>query len=175
MSNSLKKVTFDPHITIFETFTSGLAAGGIPTVWPNVTTNVEYTNGTGDNQVDKVFHVKAGSVTASSAVTYDLSGSLTNPIDGASVVFVEIAVLAIRNTSASGSGSLKVGGGSNQWVTPFGAAGDLVNVRPGGVLILAAPYDGGGYAVTAGTGDILTIDATTGTCTYDLIVIGRSA
>ena len=45
-------------------------------------------------------------------------------------------------------------------------------VRPGGTFALIAD-DAAGYAVTPGTGDLLKIAAaTTGTVTYDLILIG---
>jgi len=175
VSNTLARVAFDPHISFFEKISSGLALAGIESKFPSSTAPIEFLNGTGDNQVDRVFHVKAGSVVAASPVTYDLSGTLANPVDGSTVAFVEVAMIAVKNTTASGGGGLKVGGGSNQFVTPFGAAGDLLIVRPGGIAILYAPYDGGGYTVTAGTGDILQIDATTGTCTYELLILGRSA
>lgn len=175
MSNTLQRVTLDPHVVFVEKISAGLASSALTSKWPLAAALIEFTNGTGDNQVDKVFHVAAGSVVAASPVTYDLAGSLVNPVDGSAVVLVEVAVLCVKNTSAKGSGSLKVGGGSAQFVTPFGATGDLVNVRPGGVLILAAPYDGGGYGVTATTADVLTIDSTSGTCAFELLILGRSA
>lgn len=53
---------------------------------------------------------------------------------------------------------------------------DIINIRPGGALILLAP-DATGYAVTAGTGDLLRIANSAGSTsvTYDIILIGATS
>lgn len=51
-----------------------------------------------------------------------------------------------------------------------------MTVRPGGLLVLAAP-DVAAYAVTAATGDLLHVANSAGgsAVTYDVVVIGASA
>ena len=65
------------------------------------------------------------------------------------------------------------GAGSNGFTSWVGDATDVVKVKPGGALILVAP-DATGYAVTAGTGDLLTITNSAGSTsvTYDVVIMG---
>ena len=70
---------------------------------------------------------------------------------------------------------IQVGAGSNPLINWIGAAGDIVNVRSGGLLVLVAP-DATAYAVTATTADILRIlNSAAGTITYDIALLGASA
>ena len=55
------------------------------------------------------------------------------------------------------------------------AAGDIVNVDPGGIMLLTSPVDG--WAVGAGASDVLRIanGAAVNAITYDIVVWGTSA
>ena len=95
---------------------------------------------------------------------------------GATVTFARIRAIAV-SAAASNTNNVVVGGAaSNQFATWAGAATHTVTVRPGG-LFCVANTDATGYAVTAGTGDLLRI-ANSGAGTsvvYDIILIGASA
>ena len=129
--------------------------------------------GTSDNQADLVYSART-TVTNGAPDDYDLSGSLTSLLTGASVNFVEICWIVVVNESTTAGDFVAVGGGSNPLVNWVSAGGDAVNVGPGGCLMVGSPIDG--YAVTASTADILRINTSSAnTITYRLIIIGRSA
>lgn len=125
-------------------------------------------NGTGANQADQVWH-DTRTLTSGANETLDLNGVLVNAI-GASVTFTKIKVIFIRN---KGTTALTVGGAAtNTFASPFGAAAHTVKVQPGGMLLLVAP-DVNGFAVVAGTGDLLQIaNAAGASCDYDIVLIG---
>lgn len=135
------------------------------------TETLDLASGTGSSQIDRVWS-DTGSVASGTPVTVDLAGSLT-AADGTTITFVEIVGLYIKNKSTTTAQNITVGGGSNPWITHLGASGDAVVVGPSGMLLLTSPIDG--YAVTATTGDILTLTSSSGTISYDLVVCGRSA
>jgi phosphoserine phosphatase len=87
-----------------------------------------------------------------------------------------VKALIIKAAAANTNDVVVTSAAANGFITWTKAAGDGVNVKPGGILVLVAP-NAAGYGVTAGTGDLLNIansGAGTGV-TYDIIVIGTSA
>ncbi|MGL5908611.1 MAG: hypothetical protein ACRCZP_01335, partial [Phycicoccus sp.] len=93
----------------------------------------------------------------------------------AAMVKVKAIVIA---AAAGNTNNVVVGGAATNGFTSWvGAATHTVTVRPGGVLALfTGPADANGYAVVAGTGDLLRV-ANSGAGTpvsYDLLVIGTS-
>lgn len=130
------------------------------------------TDGTGANQAQKFFRDQR-SVNASSNDDLDLAGGLTDPF-GQTLTFTTIKGIWIYSDSANLS-SLTIGNaGSFQFATWVGAAAHTVGpILPGGFFGIYRP-DATGYAVTAGTGDILRIaNGAGGTAVYDLILIGE--
>lgn len=129
--------------------------------------------GTGDGQADVVF-VDQRTISASSSEELDLAGSLTDPLGG-SAVFAEVAAIEVRAAAGNTNNVVVGGAASNAFVGPFGAADNTIAVPPGGVLVLYHP--GGGWAVTAGTGDLLQVanSGSGSTVTYDIVIVGRSA
>ena len=110
---------------------------------------------------------------AATSEDLDLAGILLDDYRAA-LTFVKIRGLLIHNLSTTTTENLAVGGAAaTQFVNWVGNASDIVNVGPNGILFLWSPQDG--YAVTAGTGDLLKIDAGSDTIIYDIIVIGTSA
>lgn len=89
---------------------------------------------------------------------------------GAALGLTKVKMLAIA-ADTNNSAAIKVGnaGGANEWSAPFGAAGQLVQVAPGG-LLLVAPTSAG-YAV--GTRKTLRI-ARTAAATYDVVIVGAA-
>lgn len=124
-------------------------------------------NGTGANQASQHWHDQRST---SGNDDLDISGVLTN-VFGTSIVFTKIKALIVKAAVANGNDVIVGGGASNQFATPFGSATDKVKVKPGGLLVLVAP-DVNGYAVTAGTGDILRVASGGGSVTYDIVLIG---
>lgn len=130
-----------------------------------------YASGTSDDQVDRVWSTD-DSVENGTPDTFDLAGSLTSKADGTTTItFTEITHIILQHTS--GTGNLSLGAGSNPVSTIWGASGDAVVIGPGGLFVWSSPTNGA--AVTAGTGDILTISSSSGTIGYSLMVVGRSA
>lgn len=132
-------------------------------VWPD---------GTAANQANRIFQDQR-TLTASSTEDLDLAGVLTDPF-GATITFARVRLLYVA-AAAANTNNVIVGGDANA-LAIFGAATHTLTVRPGGFVLLAAP-DTTGYAVTAGTGDILQVaNSAAGTSvTYDVVVIGASA
>ena len=132
----------------------------------------EYDAGTAASQADVVWS-GSGSVASGSPATVDLRGSLASVLTGDATNFVEVVGFMIRNKSTTTAQYLEIGGGSNAFSSWAGGPGDAVRVGPGGALYISSPIDG--YATTAGTADVLKIEAATGTIAYDIVIVGRSA
>ena len=130
----------------------------------------QFTPGTGSNQLDLIFHDQR-TLGAGADESLDLAGSLVDSF-GATLAFAKIKVLLIRNLSTTQT--LTIGNGANPFLTWVGAATHTVTIPPRGVLLLVAPL--AGYAVTAGTGDILKIaNSATNPCDYQIVLAGTSA
>ena len=133
--------------------------------------SLTFTGGTGDAQLDTHYIEKAKSLAGSGTDTYDMQAALTN-VFGDTFLPISMKVLILVNNSGTGA-ILTVGGAANQ--VPFMAtpATDKLIVPDGGFFAWAVSLDASGIAVTAGTGDILTIIETAAqTATYDLLVAG---
>lgn len=125
------------------------------------------TDGT---QVNRVWS-DSGSVAAGVPVEIDLLGLLTSQLDGSTVSFVDMVGVFIK--ILTGSGNLEIGAGSNPWITWLKATGDAVVITgANAVFVWLCPN---GKAPTATTGDILTLTSSSGTITYEIAIIGRSA
>lgn len=128
-------------------------------------------SGTGANQASNLYHAQR-TLVASASEDLDLAGTLTNAF-GVTLTFTKVKALIIHAATGNTNDVQVGGGGVNSFVNWVADASDIVNVKPGGTLILVAP-NAAGYAVTAGTGDLLHITNSAGTTsvTYDVIVIG---
>jgi hypothetical protein len=101
----------------------------------------------------------------------DLAGALTNAF-GQTITFTKIKALAIVAAAGNTNDVVVGGASSNGFVSPFGDATDKIKIRPGGMFLITAP-DATGFAVTAGTGDILLVANVGGTpVTYDVVIAG---
>ena len=122
--------------------------------------------GTGDNQVNLAWSDRRS--LAATSEDLDLSGGLTGAF-GDTLTFSKVKVIVIRNNDDTDN--LTVGGAAaNQFASWVADASDKVVIAPEGYLVLVAPLDG--YAVTAGTADLLKVDAGAATISYDIAVIG---
>lgn len=135
--------------------------------------NYVFSDGTGADQIKNVF-ADNRTIAASSNDDLDLAGSLINAL-GQTLTFTKIRGILVRAASANVNNVVVGGAAANQFATPFGAVAHTVVVRPGGLLALIA-NDATGYAVTAGTGDILRV-ANSGagsSVVYDIVLIGTT-
>lgn len=97
----------------------------------------------------------------------DLAGGVAD-VYGRTLTFTTITSLSVFNTGTTG-GPIRIGGATaSGWVGPFGTTADFVSVGRG----FSYQQASSGWAVTAGSADILRI-ATTGVGTnYNIIITG---
>jgi hypothetical protein len=135
---------------------------------------IELSNGTSANAADLMFHDQR-TLTASGTEDLDLAGGLTNPLTGAAMTFVELRAVLIT-AAAANTNNVVLSRPASNGVPLFSAASDAIPIPPGGTFLWACPADGK-VAVTAGTGDLLTITNSAGSTsvTYDVAILGTSA
>jgi hypothetical protein len=134
---------------------------------------ISLLNGTGAGQADRVF-TDTRTLTASAAESLDLAGALTDAF-GATVTFARIKTVIVA-ALATNTNDVQVTRPASNGVPLFMAAGDGIPVRPGGAFAWFCS-DVTGIAVTAGTGDLLTLTNSAGTTsvTYTILIFGCSA
>lgn len=161
-----------------------VALNGLQTATPDLsaaTSNVgvertySFLNGTLAGQADRVWK-DSGTIGASSNTDIDLAGSLTDDFGG-TVAFARIKALVIAAAAGNTNNVVVGAAASNPWTTLLGST-HTITLRPGAWIALGAgTADLTGYAVTAGTGDVLRL-ANSGAGTgvnYDIAIIGCSA
>lgn len=133
-----------------------------------------FAAGTGADQADRGWSDQR-TLAASASEDLDLAGSLTDPA-GATITFARVKLILVEAAAANTNNVVVGGAASNAFVGPFGDATDTIAVRPGGFLLLVAK-DATAYAVTAGSGDLLTVTNSAGSTsvTYNIAIIGASA
>jgi len=129
--------------------------------------------GTLAGQADRMWSDER-TLAASATENLDLAGVLSD-IFGAAASFAKVKAIIVVAAAANAGDIVLGGAASNGFVGPFGAAAHTVAVRPGGVVLLADAA--GGWAVAAGTGDLLKVANGSGSAagTYKIIVLGTSA
>lgn len=141
-----------------------------------MTLALELANGTGAGQADLAF-TDTRTLAASATEDLDLAGALADPF-GVAQVFARIKLLVVQAAEGNTNNVQVSRPASAGWATPWLAASDGMQVRPGGMLLLATgSADATGYAVTATTADLLTItNGAAGTSvTYSITIVGCSA
>ncbi|MDI9885315.1 hypothetical protein QMZ92_13155 [Streptomyces sp. HNM0645] len=149
-----------------------LATGTVPL---QVRHAVNLSSGTGAGQADKVFSDRR-TLAASATEDLDLAGVLTDAF-GAAITFARIKGLIIKAAVGNTNNVVIGAAATNTWATLLGAT-HTITLRPGAALcVMADATDATGYAVTAGSGDLLKVaNSGAGTSvTYDIVLIGASA
>lgn len=136
--------------------------------------SVDLASGTGASQADMIFHDQR-TLAASATEDLDLAAVLVDPLTGAAQTYARIKLLFISAASGN-TNDVQVTRPAANGVPIFLAASDGVAIKPNGCLVIHAP-NAAGYAVTAGTGDLITVTNSAGSTsvTYDVIIIGASA
>jgi hypothetical protein len=148
-----------------------LATGRVPL---QVDRGASFSSGTAANQADRIFH-DTRTLAASATENLDLAGVLADSF-GATITFARIKGILVAAASGNTNNVVVGGHATAAFVNWVGDATDTIVVRPGGTFCLTAP-DATAYAVTATTGDMLTVTNSAGGTgvTYDIILIGASA
>lgn len=128
-------------------------------------------NGTGANQANSLW-IDTRTLAASASEELDLAGGLTDAF-GNVLTLTKVKGLLIEADDANVNDVLVGGAASNAWAALFGDATDVIRVKPGGFILLAAP-DANGLAVTAGTGDKLKLANSAGSTsvTFTIAFVG---
>lgn len=137
--------------------------------------SINLATGTGAGQADRIF-ADTRTLAASGTEDLDLAGALADGLGGVAA-FARVKALVVVAAAANTNNVLVSRPASNGFAGLFAAAGDQINLRPGAFLAVAAgDEDVTGYAVTAGTGDLITVtNSGAGTSvSYDVVVIGAS-
>ncbi|BBF93374.1 hypothetical protein [Blastochloris tepida] len=153
---------------------SGAADLGTPSITHDTgSKQIDWTNGTLADQADRIWS-DVFSIPASGNTDLDLAGALTGALGG-TVTFAKIKAIYLEADRANANNIVVGAAASNPFLGPFGAATHTLAVPPGGRVMLTAPV--GGWAVTAGTGDLLRLaNSGAGTAVNGKIVlIGTSA
>lgn len=133
----------------------------------NIVASQTYTHGTGANQANQPWGSEEVEL-AGAPGNIDLSGVVKDAFN-ATVAFSKIKELWIYNLSGTSGKILTLTG--NFGDAAFAAGGTFSHiVPPNGHFHVSNPIDG--YTVTAGTGDIITIDPGDDTITYKAWILG---
>jgi hypothetical protein len=114
--------------------------------------------------------VREGTLNNGVNLDLDLAGTLTDEF-GQACVFTTIMGIVLEALDTN-TGNLTLGGATNAFASFLGAGTHTLVLQPKGCIALMA--GDAGYAVTAGTGDILRVGNASGaTQGYKLTVFGR--
>lgn len=136
-----------------------------------ISKNLNFTAGTDAvNKADILFSDRR-TIAASGSENLDLAGALTD-LMGATITAAEVVAVFV-SASAGNTNNVVIGNAtSNGFQGPLSSTGTYT-LKPGEFVLMSSKT---GWAVTAGTGDLLKIansGAGTGV-TYDIMIIGRS-
>lgn len=133
----------------------------------------DVTNGTGLDQANTVY-VDDFSIAASGTMDIDLSGTLIDA-HGNTIVMTAVKEILLISSATNTNDVIMGNGGVNSFLGPFAAAANTLTLKPGNRLNVSN-YSAAGWAVTAGTGDILRLaNSAAGTAvTGTIVIVGRT-
>ena len=130
-----------------------------------------FTSGTEAGKVD-LLHSETVTLTTGANTTFDLT-ALVDEVFGSALTFVKVRAILIYSNLAANK-QLTIGGDAAAFCSFLGGATETIKLDPLGLVLLTNPNTG--YAVVAGTGDILKVtNAATGSSTFDIWIFGTSA
>lgn len=144
----------------------GAAVGGAAPVFPvSVDRSLDWSPGTASLAEADVLY----------RATRTLAGGANENLDlrGATIAAAEVVLILVEAAAANG-GAIRFGpAASNGFVGPFADATDRINVLAGDFALVTSKT---GWAVTAGTGDLLNFTNANGAAAgmYTLTVVGRT-
>jgi hypothetical protein len=134
----------------------------------------EYAEGTANGLADILFADFGRSIAASLNEDLDLNGSGLQDVLGVDLAMLNVKAMWFRASSANGGNITVSPAASNGFQGPFGAVSDSIVLPAGGEWQVA---DSAGWAVVAGTGDLLNVanSDSGGAGLYDVVILGASA
>lgn len=135
------------------------------------TTILNLASGVGADQADRVFSERDKAISGNYDV--DLAGVLTD-LFGSVITFARVKALYVKAAAANTGNVIMGAAGATIWFGPFGANTHTLVIRPGQVVLLAAP-DATAWPVGAGATDLLRFAPSSGTQTFSWAVLGASA
>lgn len=118
--------------------------------------SITFGDGVGADSFDKLY--AASRTLSGSSEDLDLAGVLTD-LYGGTITAARVKMLYVKNLSTTND--IVIGAdATNPWATLLNSTGTLT-LPPGAWVVVATP-DATGWAVTAGTGDILQVAGTSG-------------
>lgn len=144
---------------------------GTPTDLINVLKSMEFSPGTAAVGQTNVLFSDTRTLGASATENLDLAGALTDAL-GATIAAAEIVAVYFF-AAAGNTNDVQVTRPAANGAPLFLAAGDGYSLGPGDFSVRTYRN---GVAVTAGTGDLITVTNGAGgtSVTYDVVVIGRT-
>jgi hypothetical protein len=150
---------------------TGVDTFSYPVDQMNLSRTIDFTTGTGANQVNVVFHDSRSLADDVNEVLDFHGGALTDPL-GTALTMDKLKVLYIKNTGTLTD--IKIGGGADP-IPLFANASDILLIKPGGTFVYAAP-DANGLSVVDGNDlNILHGGGGTAAAIYEIIAIGVNA
>jgi hypothetical protein len=131
------------------------------------------TNGTGAGKA-RYIYVWTGTIAGAATQDFDLAGALTD-FFGNTITFAKVKGIVLTHSSSTTATSVSLDGSvTNAFKTYLGGTNPTVKVNNGYSFALMGS-DATGYAVTAGTGDVLRVlnNDGTNTATVSLVVYGE--
>lgn len=164
-------VTLQSRLTISGSLTGTNDLAGVKANLTPINELFELTPGTDALGKADLMFSDTRTLAASGTEDIDLAGVLSSAF-GATITAAELVLLFIK-ASAANTNNVNVTRPASNGVPIFLAAGDGRALLPGDFMLIQSRA---GIAVTAATGDLITITNSAGSTsvTYDIIVIGRS-
>ncbi len=145
----------------------GLAAGTAPTAplasattadsaLIDLLTDINLADGAGAGQAS-VLYAATRTLAASATEDLDLNGTALQDVLGVNVGLVRVKALYIHAAAANSNNVVVGAAATNQWATLLNTTGTLTFRPNAKMLFIAGEADATGYAVTAGTGDLLKV------------------
>lgn len=154
-------------VDVLEQQTDKGVAGARASLNHQLDQRVTRVSGVADGEQDLVY----SDVLAIGTSPTDLDlNALLSELDGSAVAFVEVTAIYIRHKGTTGT--LLIGGGT-VGVPIFSSTTDILELGAGGVFVWESPL--AGVPVTEATADVLRLQASAGTISADVIILGRSA
>lgn len=160
--------SIDVHLQAKQT---GAADLGTPAMLVDVRKAIEFAAGTANINQSNVLFSDQRTLGASATENLDLAGVLADAL-GATIAAAEVVAIYIA-AAQSNTNDLQLTRPASNGLPAFLAAGDGLAIGPGDVVLITNRK---GIAVTAGTGDLLTLtNGGAGTpVTYDIVILGRT-
>jgi len=182
---ALSGLTAEIRASIAATIEKEIAGVGTPKDVLNISKLLSLTFGNGAGKADQIYYDR-NDIAASGSDDLDMAGVLTN-IFGETISFDLVRAVMVLNRSdeaivhgthtVATDAEISIGGsGGFEWVGPFAAVGDKMEIPAGGLFIMTNPT-AAGWVVGPGATDLLGIDNLDGAdvALYDIVIIGEEA